>query len=225
MRPSRGHKGGVWIHRIGGVPKDIAVTVRPAVMRYVTLPPMCSEEEAERIRAECAERRDDGEFDTDAMTVGARLQRIAESASGAPVQTVDAKGVPMLPEAPGVYFVRLDTPEDAGPIKIGVSASNMRRRVDDFNGGYPWRVVPLGWAHGSANEERMIHSVLASYRMNGEWFRPSEQVRSFVAKCMAVGILEAISPRKAKPVRFDAEAYKSWLSGDGPPQWETSLAA
>ena len=226
MRPKGGPaRNGVYINRMNGSPSRIDVTVRSAITRHVTLPPMCTEEEAERIRAECVKRRDEGEFDTDAMRVGARLQRIAESASCAPEQIVDAKGAPMLPEAPGVYFVRLDMPEDAGPIKIGVSASNMRRRVDDFNGGYPWRVVPLGWTHGSANEERMIHAVLASHRMNGEWFRPAEAGRSFVAKCKAMGILEAISPTKKEPVRFDVKAYKSWINGEDLPGVSFGLAA
>ena len=204
-------KGGCYIWRDRGVPRGIMVTVQPAVMKHVGLPRGCSEEEAERVRAEYAKNLAAGNFHVGGVAVVAHHRR--RNAPLVPVVTNE------LPDAPGVYFVQLAMPDGNGPIKIGVSSTSMRTRVADFNSGYPWRVVVLGWAPGGQEEERAAHFAMRAHRMNGEWFKPHPDVFAFVGRCQAGSIEDAAIheiDRDTKPQGpiFDVKAYEAWVNGE-----------
>jgi hypothetical protein len=130
-----------------------------------------------------------------------------------------------LPDAPGVYFVQLDQGDGEGPIKIGMSSVSLRSRVAEFDGGYPWRVVPLGWAPGGAKEEQAAHFAMRKHRMNGEWFRPHADVFAFIGRCRDNPIRRAVVEPKKQVSVFDIKAYESWVRGESPDDACPVLAA
>jgi len=76
-----------------------------------------------------------------------------------------------------VYFIQAGV---AGPIKIGL-AVDPRERMANLQTGHYERLVLLGVLPGDATSEQEIHRRVASSRLHGEWFRPSDEVLSIVA--------------------------------------------
>ena len=74
-----------------------------------------------------------------------------------------------------VYFIR----SDSGPIKIGASV-NPEVRLQDLQNSSPEKLCLMGHIHGGFELERLIHEKFGAYRMHGEWFRPEEDLLSFI---------------------------------------------
>lgn len=239
-----GAKGGVYIQRIGGVPRSITVQVRRPIEKYITLPMGCSEDEAERIRKACADSLAAGTFDAGA-TIADRIRdrdssevppesvdvaneptcRLPRGANRGSARHINKTGLMSLPESPGVYFIQVQSGGESGPIKIGISSTNVQWRVRMIACGFPWPLKVLGWTSGGPQEERLAQHVMRKHRMNGEWFRNDEVVSEFVSRCVAVGVKgaskernwfklgSAVVPKEQKPY-FDMKAYISWLNGE-----------
>ena len=75
-----------------------------------------------------------------------------------------------------VYFIREGV---QGPIKIGWSKSP-EARIAALQTANPNPLVLLGKIPGPMEEERRIHSIFDRDRIQGEWFRPSPVLLSFV---------------------------------------------
>lgn len=87
-----------------------------------------------------------------------------------------------------VYFVQA---VDGGPIKIG-AAFDVARRVDGLQVGSPQALHVLAVLPGVGTAfEAELHAQFAAERLQGEWFRPSARLRSYIAtiKTVDVGLL------------------------------------
>lgn len=82
---------------------------------------------------------------------------------------------PQDPADPRVYALQ---GELGGPIKVGYSRTPQgvvsRKRDIQLGNPYPLRIVNV--LHGGRELEAALHLSLASWRMAGEWFYPSEEV-------------------------------------------------
>lgn len=98
-----------------------------------------------------------------------------------------------------IYFIRADIKN--GPIKIGFTTGDPRRRKSELQIGCPWPIKILGAIKGSAAQEKQIHLVLARWRTQGEWFEPHRIVRAAVKEALKCG--EKIEIRKARAAKYD----------------------
>lgn len=71
-----------------------------------------------------------------------------------------------------VYFIGCGR----GPIKIGV-ATDVLARLHDLQTGCPYELRLLGKIPGSKAAERALHNVFAAFRVRGEWFAGTPEVR------------------------------------------------
>ncbi|MGK2908768.1 MAG: GIY-YIG nuclease family protein [Sphingobium sp.] len=75
-----------------------------------------------------------------------------------------------------IYFIQHGS---CGPIKVGTS-SNPGKRIGEIAANCPDPLVVLGIIAGDQPLEQRIHRHLLGHCHRGEWFKPSEFVRSFV---------------------------------------------
>ena len=76
-----------------------------------------------------------------------------------------------------VYFLQVGTD---GPIKIGCTKFDIRRRVRAIQSGSPHILRWIGFYPGDRNEERQAHLLLKNSSLRGEWFYPTTEVVAFV---------------------------------------------
>ena len=79
-------------------------------------------------------------------------------------------------ENEGVYFILA---RDVGYVKIGFS-TNIKRRLSDLQVGSPYAFILLAVAEGDQVREKELHERFQKYRLSGEWFAYSEELRNFV---------------------------------------------
>jgi hypothetical protein len=76
-----------------------------------------------------------------------------------------------------VYFIQ---PECGGPIKIGYS-SDVRRRIEEFQPGCPYKLKPLLCVRGGTIfDEKKLHRKFEKHRLHGEWFKPVPEIFEFI---------------------------------------------
>jgi hypothetical protein len=73
-----------------------------------------------------------------------------------------------------IYFVGYDN-----YVKIGFS-TNPKTRVDDLQTGAPKPLKTYLILKGTLEDERRHHEMFAAHRLNGEWFRYSDEIKKFV---------------------------------------------
>lgn len=69
---------------------------------------------------------------------------------------------------------------ERGPVKIGL-ARNPLERLATLQQGNPEPLRGVWVWQGLPEEERFMHDVCAEWRIRGEWFQPTEEVRAAVA--------------------------------------------
>ena len=92
------------------------------------------------------------------------------------------KDVYTPPERDAVYFIG-----DEGAIKIGFAA-HPEIRMENLQSGNPRQLILLGSyrRRDARAEERRLHRQFAAYRIRGEWFRDSPELRAVIAaRCPA----------------------------------------
>jgi hypothetical protein len=99
-------------------------------------------------------------------------------------------------EQAGVYFILT---ADEQFVKIGYSARVVRRlgQIQVIGPGTKDARL-LGYMPGSFSTERWLHQKFSNFRDSGEWFRYSDEVRTFVE---SLGLPLTAIPLKAKPGR------------------------
>lgn len=80
-----------------------------------------------------------------------------------------------------VYFVQ---GINGGAIKIGYS-DNPETRLKALQTGYPDILKILLLVPGTEKTERYFHNKFAEYRLNGEWFRPEQDILKEISKFKA----------------------------------------
>jgi hypothetical protein len=107
------------------------------------------------------------------------------------------------------YFVQ--SGED-GPIKIGHTTGNPRRRVGALQtgSGQPLRLIAI--LVGVEHEER-FHAAFSGSRLHGEWFAPTSELRDAITQAMAQQ--SDLAPIYA----FRTDAFWEYVA-----TWETKLA-
>lgn len=106
-------------------------------------------------------------------STAARVQDLAAATSrGAPRRVVYPP--PPLVEGHVVYFVQA---RSGGPIKIGTTR-DLQRRLASMQAGSPVELVVLATVPGDSRTENALHKRLTKYRLHGEWFLDTEEVRA-----------------------------------------------
>lgn len=123
-----------------------------------------------------------------------------------PVQTRPDGGV--------IYFVQAGP---GGSIKIGTT-SDLDRRLRELQTGNPVSLILLGTIPGSREEEHVVQSMFKHLQMEGEWFRPGEDLLAFIRDHSGPGPREPVTfvsvkfePRTSS---WDAETTVfAWILG------------
>lgn len=72
-----------------------------------------------------------------------------------------------------VYFIQAD---ENGPIKIGFTADDPKRRLSQLQTGNASALKLLGAINGTSSQEKQFHADLSEWRLQGEWFEPHPTV-------------------------------------------------
>lgn len=106
-----------------------------------------------------------------------------------------------------IYFIQA---QDNGPIKIGFTAHNPRKRMVKIQSDCPWPVSLLGAIEGTVSQEKQIHLVLARWRTQGEWFEPSPIVVAAVNLAIEIGVPAPFDERETEEVDESAHPLRRW---------------
>ena len=69
-----------------------------------------------------------------------------------------------------IYFIQQGK---SGPIKIGYTGNNdISKRMETIQIYAPEKLTLLGYIEGDQGQEKLLHQLFHSYRLNGEWFEP-----------------------------------------------------
>lgn len=111
----------------------------------------------------------------------------------APVEPYVAGGLPLAPlyaaavgTRTNLYFIQADAPK--GAITIGVGLRPDARR-DQLQVGCPYPLTLVTHVPGTAGIEHAIHSHLAAYHREGEWFDPAVPVLEVVAEFFEISLM------------------------------------
>jgi hypothetical protein len=81
-----------------------------------------------------------------------------------------------------VYFIQAD---ENGPIKIGFTSDDPKKRLNQLQTGNPAVLKLLGAIKGTVAREKELHARLAEWRLQGEWFQSHSTVLSTIQEAMA----------------------------------------
>lgn len=85
------------------------------------------------------------------------------------------RGADLTQNAAGcVYFLT-----DGEAIKIGF-ATNLKKRIDQLQGGHHFPLFLLGSIPAPRRHERMIHSRFRGLRIRGEWFQIHDDILAYI---------------------------------------------
>lgn len=124
-----------------------------------------------------------------------------------PAITTSFCGGPMRSQ---LYVIRS---EKGGPVKIGTS-NYPPERLDQLQTAHPYRLVLIHTDYGSWEMEQAIHHELEDFRLLGEWFTWTPEIKTFLSiwQDKARGLKEAlrwIQERNNK--RNRARPPNNWL--------------
>lgn len=81
-----------------------------------------------------------------------------------------------------VYFIQAD---ESGPIKIGFTSDDPKKRLAQLQTGNPSVLKLLGSITGTTAIERKFHLDLSEWRLQGEWFQSHPTVLAAVQDALA----------------------------------------
>jgi predicted GIY-YIG superfamily endonuclease len=76
-----------------------------------------------------------------------------------------------------IYILQVGTD---GPVKIGYTKSDVKRRVRAHQAGSPHILRWIGSYSGTRADELNAHRLLQNSALRGEWFYPTKEVLAFV---------------------------------------------
>lgn len=76
-----------------------------------------------------------------------------------------------------IYFIT-----DKQNIKIGYTKNSVEKRLKQLQTSCPEQLYILGWIDGDLETESFLHKKFSKSRIryNGEWFRPAEDLISYI---------------------------------------------
>lgn len=104
------------------------------------------------------------------------ISLLAEYKAAKPPRKSTAPRIPL--ESRHIYFIQA---RDGGPIKIGM-AFNVAKRLKELQCGHPAELCVIGTFAGDPSDESRLHSELSRYRVHGEWFSDSDEVRAAIVR-------------------------------------------
>ncbi len=104
-----------------------------------------------------------------------------------------------------VYFIQA---ESIGLIKIGWTASRPLIRLSMLAVGSPVNLTLLGVSPGNPDLERQTHGRFRADRERGEWFRPSEALKQFIAENAVDWTPFPPAPRRGVYLRDDDTCFR-----------------
>lgn len=81
-----------------------------------------------------------------------------------------------------VYFIQAD---ENGPIKIGFTADDPQRRLNQLQTGNASALKLLGAINGTTARERQFHADLSEWRLQGEWFESHPTVLAAIQEALS----------------------------------------
>lgn len=99
-----------------------------------------------------------------------------------------------------IYFIQA---KGSGPIKIGTTGDDPRKRMVKIQSDCPWPVRLLGAIEGTVSQEKRMHFVLSAWRTQGEWFEPHPIVLAAVQEALKHGKSLPLQSGKKKGVKYD----------------------
>jgi hypothetical protein len=66
-----------------------------------------------------------------------------------------------------IYFMRIG---NDGPIKIGFTHGNPRKRMAELQAGCPWEINLIGTIPGTKLNEKWLHEKFSPFKIRNEWF-------------------------------------------------------
>lgn len=87
-----------------------------------------------------------------------------------------------------VYFARAGRD---GPIKVGWTSGEVRRRIANLQIGSPEQITVLASMDGDPETERLVHAVHSSSRRLGEWFNPTPALLELIDRITSAAAMSA----------------------------------
>jgi hypothetical protein len=78
-----------------------------------------------------------------------------------------------------IYFIRCG---DDGPVKIGYTDNNISSRLACLQTSSPFKLKLIGRMDGSLEKEATLHKMFEHLRLEGEWFKPNDELLSFISE-------------------------------------------
>lgn len=94
-----------------------------------------------------------------------------------------------------IYFIQVD---GGGPIKIGITKNDPRKRMSKIQSDCPWPVSLLGATTGALDDEAAFHRNLSAFKMQGEWFKPAPEVLAAIGETLRTTEV-SFKPKKRGP--------------------------
>jgi len=80
---------------------------------------------------------------------------------------------------PVVYFIATS---DGARVKIGYTTRQVSDRLQDLQTSSADRLKVVATIHGTQEDEAAFHAKFAQFRLFGEWFSFSDEIKSFIAE-------------------------------------------
>lgn len=92
-----------------------------------------------------------------------------------------------------IYFILA---EEVGRVKIGIT-TNIRARMYDLQNSSPVELKLIAlFENKTFEDERFLHAVFSDYRIRGEWFRYSDEIKDFLGNSVDKVEATTYSPSK-----------------------------
>lgn len=112
-----------------------------------------------------------------------------------------------------IYFIQA---QGNGPIKVGTTGDNPRKRMVKIQSDCPWPVTLIGAIEGTVSQEKQIHLVLSRFRTQGEWFEPHPVVLAAVKTALECGVQASFAETPARETDFSgAHPLRRWREERG----------
>jgi len=106
-----------------------------------------------------------------------------------------------------IYFIRSG---HGTPVKIGFTGPDtLECRLAQLQTGHPYKLYVTAKARGSIHDERTVHRIFATDRLQGEWFKSTPRLVAFMNRLEAGESL----PKVVADEMTDRDRRPNWAAG------------